>query len=198
MRVYIGPFRPANPLRHLEASYEKRRGFDVLSDEGEYTWYDKIVYGVFNKIDAAHRYITKGFTRKVKITVDDYDTWSADHTLAMIIVPILQNMRDNPYSIMNVAPEDADNLPYEEATKRVYDKMIWAFQQIIEPEDSQFFPNSDNQKLEKVEGQSYYELVPKDPSKPKASFDREGYEAYNQQIQEGLNLFAKYYRGLWT
>lgn len=33
--------------------------------------------------------------RTVKVKIDSYDLWNLDHTLALVILPALQNLRDN-------------------------------------------------------------------------------------------------------
>jgi hypothetical protein len=56
------------------------------------------------------------------------------------------------------------------------DKMIWSFEQIQEfDRNSQFFIYKDGKK----------------------TFDKAAYDTYYQRIQEGLDLFAKYYLNLW-
>lgn len=61
--------------------------------------------------------------REIKIHIDDYDIWSIDDTLALIIHPILVRFREN----LNGHPE---YLPMEEWEK-ILDKMIYAFYHII-------------------------------------------------------------------
>jgi hypothetical protein len=54
--------------------------------------------------------------RKVKIRIDKYDTWSMDNTLAMIILPMLKQLRDTSHSYGLVDEEDVpENL-------RLYDR----------------------------------------------------------------------------
>ena len=44
--------------------------------------------------------------RTVAITIDGYDTWSADHTLALIIHPLLLKIKENKKGSPFVDPED--------------------------------------------------------------------------------------------
>jgi hypothetical protein len=53
--------------------------------------------------------------------------------------------------------------------KDYLDKMIWSFEQIVNDE----------------------------PDEPDITKDNETYLAYHDRIQEGLNLFSKYFRNLW-
>jgi len=32
--------------------------------------------------------------RKVQVAIHDYDTWSADHTLSLIILPLLKRLKE--------------------------------------------------------------------------------------------------------
>ena len=44
--------------------------------------------------------------RKIKIRIDRYDTWSMDHTLAMIILPMLKQLKEKKHGSQNVDMED--------------------------------------------------------------------------------------------
>lgn len=95
--------------------------------------------------------------RQVDIQIDPYDTWSMDHTLAMIILPMLRQLKETQHGAPNVDDSDVpDELkstsapPVEEEWdlddnhfKRwgwALDEMIWAFEQITLPDpESQFF-----------------------------------------------------------
>lgn len=75
--------------------------------------------------------------RKVKIKYDDYDTWSLDHTLSLIILPGLIQLKETNHGYAIV---DSDDLPTaclkdasgEEQWEWVMDEMIWAFTQLAE------------------------------------------------------------------
>jgi hypothetical protein len=128
--------------------------------------------------------------RKIKfIKIDSEDTWNVDHTLALIIVPLLQRMKlekhgapfvddaDVPwYYRDNVNKQDEHGLSEAHFKKYdwVVDEMIWTFQQFIysDWEISRYFRND--------------------------KFDQVGYDRHNESIENGLRLFAKYYRTLWT
>ena len=134
--------------------------------------------------------------RKVEIRIDPYDTWSMDHTLGLIIVPMLKQLKETKHGSPFVAdvdvPEElrSTSAPIQESEwdagmtdenhhKRwdwVMDEMIWAFEQTIdENSDDRFF------------GQS---VEPR-------SFDIEGYRAHMNRVDNGLLLFGKYYQSLW-
>ena len=94
--------------------------------------------------------------RSVKIKIDNYDTWSADHTLALIILPLLKQLQATKHGSPNVDDDDVpeelkstsasskedehdtdDN--YHQRWDWVLDEMIWAFEQHVDNDaDSQF------------------------------------------------------------
>lgn len=131
--------------------------------------------------------------RKVKIRIDPYDTWSMDHTLGLIIVPMLKQLKATKHGSPSVSDADVpeelrspmgylatenydvdDN--YHKRWEWVMDEMIWAFEQTIdETSDDHFFDRS-------VEPYVY---------------DKDGHHAHMQRVDNGIQLFGKYYQGLW-
>lgn len=90
--------------------------------------------------------------RVVNIHIDKWDTWNMDHTLALIIVPMLKQLRDTNHGYPS-------HLTDEEWIN-IQNKMIDSFQMII---------------------------------------DNDGFCIYKEpeKLQEGLDLFGKYFRNLW-
>lgn len=170
-------------------------------------------------------YPKKGNRRKINVQIDPYDTWSLDHTLAHIIYPALLQLKATkngvPAEFADAGGEDhveqdsfdfykeTNKEAFEEKIKQwdeVLDKMIWSFQQLVMDnysdkyyhgkaeydfvETDHTFPNPISGKLEKT-----FQMVDKNPSDH--WFDAEGLELHEKKIQEGLELFGKYYRALW-
>ena len=137
------------------------------------------------------------------VKIDYYDTWSMDHTLAHIIVPMLKQLKatkhgspltdleDVPEHLHpKVPPSAANNYDDDSVHDRwnwVMDEMIWAFEQELDDNDeSKFFDHSgvDNSAgLNTQIGQ--------------IKMDREGLEAHQKRKANGFRLFGKYYQGLW-
>jgi hypothetical protein len=146
------------------------------------------------------------FERDENIVIHNYDTWNMDHTLALIIVPMLKQLRDTKHGAPNVdssdvpmylKPKQMDIVRYREEGvtdenffKRwdyVMDEMIWTFEQIVDDDDeTQFYDHSDIDPKDSMED-----------SVKKLKVDREGLDAHNKRIENGLRLFGKYYRSLW-
>jgi hypothetical protein len=68
---------------------------------------------------------TENGKRVVDIKIDDYDIWSLDHTLALIIHPCLIKFKENNNGI----PGSIESI---EQWNEILDKMIKAFGMIIE------------------------------------------------------------------
>jgi len=167
----------------------------------------------------------KHVNRKISIDIDCYDSWNLDHTLALIIYPALVQLRQTKHGVpgefAEVGGEDytsqdsfdfykeSHDLAYSEGVKRweeVLDKMIWAFYQIAYDDygdryhhgtsdydwvkSDKTFPNPITGKVEET-----YQMVDKDPEAH--WYDIEGHQLHEERIQEGLELFGKYYRALW-
>lgn len=163
--------------------------------------------------------------RKVEIRIDKYDTWSMDHTLAMIIYPMLLQLKATkhgvPHDFAEVSGEDYDSQRsfdfYKDDKDELFnqkvkgwdaalDKMIWSFQQIADDNhDSKYhhgdaeydWVESDKQYPNPVTGkiEKTYQMVDKNPDEH--WYDHVGHRMHEDRIQEGLVLFGKYFRNLW-
>ena len=141
-------------------------------------------------------------TRQIEIRIDKFDTWSMDHTLALIIVPMLKQLKATKHGAPYVDDEDVpEHLRSTSAPppddpwdvddnhfKRwdwVMDEMIWAMEQVVKDDESEFYDHSavDNTSLK-----SWIATV---------KIDREGLQQYHDRIQNGCRLFGKYFQNLW-
>jgi hypothetical protein len=170
------------------------------------------------------KYKQNGSSRNTKVQIDKFDTWSMDNTLANIILPALLQLR---FTKMGIPAEFADvgganydnqesfdfykdthNESFDIAVKRweeVLDKMIWSFQQLaLEDYEEQYrhgTPEYDWEKttpfIDPVTGkpEEMFQMVDKNPEEH--WLDIEGLRKHEERIQEGLELFGKYYRQLW-
>ena len=196
-------------------------------DEEDYTWYDKIVMGFFDKLSDLVRPIniwSNNRKRKVKIHIDNYDIWAADHTLAMIIAPTLKKLKEVKHGCPHVDNEDVPeelhmtkedrekferdgsiDSKHEARWNYILGEMIWAFEQHSDPDDgeNQFHHNSDQLEMIFVPLEDNPKLstvnfnYQKDPSKPKYWVDEEGKKKHQERKANGVRLFAKYYDALW-
>ena len=164
--------------------------------------------------------------RKIDVNIEKFDTWSLDHSLAFIILPALLQLKATKHGIPGEFVSDIGGADYDTqdsfdfykeshseafdiACRRwddVLDKMIWSFQQIVFDDwESQYYhgePKYDHIKeesptLNPVTGQYeyMYRMVDTNPNEHWTDFD--GMRLHEERIQEGLELFGKYYKHLW-
>lgn len=149
--------------------------------------------------------------RKVSIKLHNYDSWSADHTISLIIAPILKQLKETKHGAPYVDDEDVPDAIKSTAAKPkekeydidefffdrwtyVLDEMIFAFESISSDWEAQFyhgelevsFKESNKEKCDTIEfdKSNYY-------------YDEEGHDACYKRIKNGLRLFSKYYFALW-
>ena len=124
------------------------------------------------------KYKNKKRGQSVKVKLDSWDSWNADYTLALIIYPVLKQLRRTKHGWAML--DDDDGFNFEErgisadSKKRwdeVMDAMIWSFKHIVKNKENKFFK--------------------------KGAFDKQGFFEYYARIDRGLALFGKYYRHLW-
>jgi hypothetical protein len=163
--------------------------------------------------------------RKVNVTIEKFDTWNCDGTLAEIIYPMLCQLRDTKHSIPNEF-SDVGGEPYssqksfdfyedshEEAFSigierwdEVLEKMIWSFEQLLQEDYPEKYKHGNGdyifESAEKMLPNLFtgvleptFKIVDTNPNEHWV--DYVGIELHKIRIQEGIDLFAKYYRSLW-
>ena len=207
MKVVIGDY-PNRLVCRIHTRYmDKKYGF--IEWPTEYTRFERALelledgvqsfYNIFNKIWFDNR------KQKVKVRIDRQDTWSMDHTLANIIVPMLKQLKETKHGAPNVDPKDVpiplrpkkqDVLRYKEVGETddkfferwdwVMDEMIWAFEQKLDAdwESDYYGPWVEGEDGKLVTG--YFEWV-----------DDKGRIAHQERMTNGFRLFGKYYESLW-
>lgn len=173
-----GLFRDDDP-RHERWDYKacERLG-DWLAD----TWIAKLLVWINSKRP-----------RKIKIRIDNYDTWSMDHTLSMIIHPMLLQLKETKHGSPFVEDEDVpehlrstatSELTQEEKDRGATDTLFhnrwnWVLDEMIFAHYCQFNDWEDEY------------------------FDGSGISKYDEmrevekRIANGYRLFGKYYQNLW-
>lgn len=209
MKVYIGPYiNWIGPYQIAEKIlfWMDRHKDDRVHDFG--TWLDKNIPGL---TDFCHWLYSK-IDRKVKVRIDRYDTWSMDHTLAYIILPMLIQLRDESNSFGWVYDEDvpdelksfnAPEVKYEgeyddnaeSRWKYVLNEMIFSFQCKLDDNwDDQFWSGKDF-------GMVFEETEDPNLNQVKFTGDRtcdwDGRKIMQDRISNGFRLFGKYYEALW-
>jgi hypothetical protein len=142
------------------------------------------------------------------VKIDYWDTWSMDHTLADVVLPMLKHLKETKHGAPMTDDDDVpDNLKSINATPKVeewdtdefhferwdwiLDEMIWAFEQkTIDDDESKFFDHSENEP-----GAFPWDREGNYVSKTKV--DWEGLKAHQARKTNGYRLFGKYYEALW-
>lgn len=206
--TWVGPYQIAEKLWFWEKDEDKVHKFGewlATNKKGG----DSTLMKICNWIESKKK-------RKIKVRIDRWDTWSMESTLAIIILPMLKQLKEtkhgspgdmlafsqasdaSPQKCFNFYSED-DQIAWDTGHLQwvdILDKMIWAFEQ-LQPDcdwEEQYWithpvMDSDNSPDEngnylvkwKVEGEC----------------DWVGRKQHEDRIQEGLELFGKYYRNLW-
>lgn len=206
MKIYIGPYKNwwgpyqiADLLQYVGFSEKRCKRIGRRLDK-------TILRNLCEWIHARRK-------RKVKIRIDDYDVWGMDHTLAMIVIPMIKLLKERKQGAPQVDDEDvpehlkstsAPPLTEEEINTGsvdanwfprwdwILDEIIWSFSQILDEESElKFSKDKDSSKPSDEPGLSFRESV------DRIEFDQAGYEAHQERIQNGMCLFGKYLRGMW-
>jgi len=140
-------------------------------------------YNVFNWIWFDRR------TQRVKVRIDRWDTWSMDHTLAHIVMPMLIQLKATKHGAPNVDPKDVpiplrpkkqDVLKYKEigeTDEKFFERWDWVLDEMIYAFDC---------KANKDDVFMRFEIE-----------EREAMKQEQERISNGFRLFGKYYEGLW-
>ena len=151
--------------------------------------------------------------QKISIQIDPWDTWNMDTTLALIVTPMLKQLKEKKHGAPYVDDEDVpEELRKSSAppTKNewdtddnhfkrwdwVMDEMIFAFDSKSVAWEDTFWkrsPQIDFAETPEDEGKEFIELRWSDLGE----CDWEARTAHHTRIANGFRLFGKYYEGLW-
>ena len=236
MKVYISGYRDHwfSPYTWLDYAFfwtdwskcSRDRRIRSLEEESKYIerpewtdcWADRlepVSKGIMWVLDRVHPKIEY-------VKIDRYDTWSMDHTLAPIILPMLKQLQKTKHGSPGVDDEDvpeelkSTSAPPKENEwdtdenwfKRwdwVLDEMIFAFECKVDDSWEEAFRSGVHDYITVPVDRDGNE-VPKGEHKfwqmrdgPKNTFkcDYDGMRVVEARIQNGFRLFGKYYQALW-
>lgn len=222
MKIYIGPYTKwIGPYQIADilcfwARPVKENG--VFSSKPDWvhnfgTWLAKDKNGNDTWLTMICEKIEERKKRKVKIRIDKYDTWNLNSTLAMIVVPMLKQLKtatpgapyvddsDVPKGLRSTsAPPKEDDCNIDGfhfmRWEWVMEEMIWAFEQ-HHPDcdwENQYFSGTPDYLFEKLpSGNSEMKKGPNHTFK----CDEQGMKKHQDRITNGIRLFGKYYQNLW-
>ena len=222
MKVYISGYRNhwLSPYHILEfvCFWEKNNDvFYNLEDkpnapyEKWVNFLDPICKAIAKVMDVIHPKVDY-------VKIDYWDTWSMDHTLGQIALPMLKQLKDKKHGSPCVDDEDvpeelkSTSAPAKENEwdvddnhfKRwdwVMDEMIFAFEHHINKEWEEAYRSGEFDH-KSVACEWYENGKPKMfrlEEGPKHTYkaDYEGMRVVEDRIKHGFRLFGKYYQGLW-
>ena len=214
MKIHIGPYKNwvgtyqlADKLKYFGLSEDR---CDQIGEWLGETWVNDLCQWIYGKRK-----------RKIKIRIDRYDTWNMDGTLALIILPMLKQLKESKHGSPLVADEDVPeglNLRSTEAPPLgnewdtdenlhrrwdwVMSEMIWTFEQ-KQPDcdwEQQYYSGEQDFHFEGLghdeQGNATMYEMKRGP-KDTFQIDLEGLKQHQDRIDNGLRLFGKYYQGLW-
>jgi len=146
------------------------------------------------------------------VKIDRWDTWSMDHTLANIILPMLKQLQETKHGSPNTddsdVPEylrshmaqpkehewDTDSL-WHMRWDWVLSEMIWAFEQkVADDAEGQFFDHSAYDYSKRGHREWLSDIT---DGASKVKYDEAGHRAWLERKRNGFRLFGKYYEALW-
>jgi len=149
------------------------------------------------------------YTKSPQIHLDRWDTWDIAYTLSPLIRDLLVQLKETGHGYPSVFSEYTPN---EWESREEYDKalmsgkhrgggekawndimtdMIWSFEQASLEDMDEGFHSGEIDFY--VDEKGYLQKGPNHTH----TFDQERYAHYFAKVQEGIDLFAEYYFGLW-
>jgi hypothetical protein len=223
MRVKIGPYpqwwgpyQIAELLCWWAKPVTDEYGFktkpDWVHDFG--TWLAENRDGSDSWVTKTCQWIQDKRRRRVYVHIDNYDVWSADHTLSLIVLPLLEKLQEHKHGSPRVDDEDVPagmGLRSTEAPAKEndwdtddnwHDRWTWVLDEIIWAHRQEALGDPDSDAC-------WQHDVP-DPNWPYPS-GKTGIEArmrgircddvalakFTARKQNGFRLFGKYYQALW-
>jgi hypothetical protein len=181
MKVYIGPYKNwIGPTQIAEKILFWKNNRDDKSVEylGDKLASIDMLVKLCNWVHSKRK-------RKIKIRIDEQDVWNLDGTLAYIIHPALQKLRDNPHGAPFVDDEDVPDYLKKSAAPPT--KNEW------DADDNHF------KRWEYVLDEMIFAFETKNSDwKDDCTDNWDSRKEVEKRIQNGFVLFGKYYQALWT
>jgi len=182
------------------------------------TWADRLT-----PVSRAIQWVLDRVDRKIDyVKIDRWDTWSMDHTLGLIALPMLRQLKETKHGAPFVDDEDVpDELKSTAAPPKENEwdtddnhfrrwdwalgEMIFAFEHKLDDSWQDAFRSGehditwipvDRDGNEVPKGEHKYYQMGRGPNDT-YQCDYEGMKVVEERIQNGFRLFGKYYQALW-
>ena len=214
MKVYINKYRShwLSPYTILEkVIFWRKINYDEPLIERLNTIMEPFCKAMMKVLDIVHPKINY-------VKIDRWDTWSMDHTLALIVLPMLKQLKQDKHGSPNVDDEDVPeglNLRSTEAPAKEnewdvdenhFRRWDWVLDEMIQAFECK---NNENWEEQYSTGVSDYQFV-KEPHEKFGTVSRmvdgpnhtrktdwDAYNAHAERNKNGYRLFGKYYEALW-
>ena len=207
MKVKIGNYVNRWTTRLHQDYMEKKYGFNQYDSVDQIDHYveasDDMIQWFYNH--TINLYLDRK-KQKMDIRIDSFDTWSMDHTLSPIILPMLKQLKttqhgagfvelsDVPKELHGKKLTGANGEVDEKHFERwdyVLDEMIWAFEQKCRDDwEGDFYEYREVGPEEDKQGDSLFGLK-------LVWEDRKGMKAHQKRMSNGFRLFGTYFENLW-
>ena len=205
-RSWIGPYQIAEALCFWVKDTKDEFGIHAKPEwvHNFGTWLAERKDGSDSWLTKACQWIDKKKKRQVYVRIDKFDTWGMDHTLALIVLPMLYQLKatkqgsphvddfDCPQHLWSTHAKprenewDTDEF-WHQRWEYVLNEMIWAFEQYQKDDDTnEFYDHS------KVDNNAPFET-----QVHQIEVDREALNHHEHRKRQALKLFGKYYQALW-
>ena len=201
MKIKIGPY-PNRAICNLHTNYMnkkygyvdwpeyKQKGLRVKAQPFAEAWREQaedIIQSIYN---CTINLFLDRREQTVKIRIDRWDTWSMDHTLAPIILPMLKQLKETKHGAPWVAVADVPRelrpskkqlMDYQKdgtTDPKFFERWDWVLDEMIYAFDS---------KVNKDDVYMRFNI-----KKERAAMDAE-----QERISKGFRLFGRYYENLW-
>ena len=207
MKIKIGNF-PHRLTCNLHKNYMNKK-YGYVDWPTEYSRFETALEWVDDRIQDLYNIFNRlwfdRLKQKVSVRIDPWDTWSMDHTLAPIILPMLVQLKETKHGAPIVDDEDVpkqlhmtkkekaafnkDGSTDDKFFKRwdwIMDEMIWAFEQKNRDhwQNDYYGPYIEGEDGKVLSGR--FEWI-----------DDKGRDAHQKRMSNGFKLFGKYYEALW-
>ena len=230
MKVYIGKprYHWISPYTMLDYAFfwtdwskcARDRRIRSLEEERNYVerpdWCDRWA-DYLNPISLAIQWFLDRIHPKIDyVKIDYWDTWSMDHTLSPIILPMLKQLKETQHGAGFVDDDDVpEELKSTSAPPKenewgtdanhfrrwdwILDEMIFAHESKCNDRwQDQFYTGVADYVHEEVEDEKYGKLYQmKEGPNHTQKVDWDGMKKMEERIQNGFRLFGKYYQNLW-
>lgn len=227
MKIYISCYRNHwySPYSFLEKVFfwkEWAKKDDIMYPEKIHKMSERLTFissGISWFLDKIH-------PRIEYVKIDRWDTWNMDKTLALIILPMLKQLKETKHGSQIVEDEDLPESMRLKNTEEfdeqytfdfyndpelckqniqcdvhdkwnwILDEIIWSFEQLNYDWEEQYWKVKPILDLKKY---------PEDEGKitfpvrweQEGEIDMNGSKKHQERINNGMRLFGRYFQGLW-